>query len=209
MNRKQTTRPHHIANIAHLFFAEATASQTEESDDPQVRNYVASLAAGEIGKLVCRQLNATSRAEGRSVFWRVTPDGDENFARIAVTKSESQMRPHLILCLMASEIGECEAALKIGRLLGLADPHSLQVLVCPDKIPQPPPNEIWSWPKKERAQAGQGTLLTWCGQLTRSLAGHCPVTVTVMPARDNIADESSTWTPANHIFSDIVRRIAD
>jgi len=239
VKNKRTAQPHHIANIAHLFFADATEAPAAEHHDGFFFNVVVSLAKADICDYVCWQLNAEAKlvgqakqngtarlnvkakvngkakvnskaeANGQEKIWRVWDGNGAMFARSAHAKGEIRVRPHLILCVLDHEIDDCEAALKIGRLLGSADPRSLQVLVFPETCREGDGKVSWSWPKKRFTGPTQGALLNWCGQLSRSLAGRCPVTVTVMPANDSSRTESSTWAPANHIFSAIVQRMLE
>jgi len=117
------------------------------------------------------------------------------------------LQGQLILCLGADEIGDCEIALKIGRLMGATNPRLLQVLVFATDWDRPRAKKGWftsasSETTFSQENLCQAKLLTWCGQLTRSLAGHCAVTVTMMP----LTKVEQNREAADLILKNIVRR---
>lgn len=165
MREQQEKTPHHIANIAHLFFAE-DAVAPEGGERPLAESdVVVSFSKFDLAEYVCQQMNR----ESGSNSWQ---SSDGFSLQRPEHGRECALRNELILCLLESEIDDCEVALKAGRVLGILDPLHLQVLVFSGE------NVTASTPSGSPSQMA---LLKWCGQLTRSLAGRCPVTVTMMP----------------------------
>lgn len=108
-------------------------------------------------------------------------------------------RHGLVVCLLACEVALWSTAFRLGRWLGLLMPRRLEVLVFPDG---------WSrGPVGVGRQTGRGPIaspafLERCHELTRAVAGTCPVTITALPADDEAALAAILQNVAGRLTAD-------
>ncbi len=148
------------------------------------------------------KLAASRMARGQPGHWTWSPEGSGAGAAGLVQWSHladnrdfeaDEIEPDgAIICLLACEVGQLPAGVRLGRLLGQLRPRRLEILVFPDEwaTERLPASEGRGW--RGFGGGGQAALLARCRDLTRAIGGCCPVTITTLPA--NGAGEAGAGT---------------
>jgi len=98
-------------------------------------------------------------------------------------------RHGLVMWLLAPEMGLWSTAFGVGRLLGVLVPRRVEILVFPERWASAAKKSFFA-----RRVVGNGTgspteLFARGRDLTRAVAGACPVTITAVPDGDAVDDE--------------------
>jgi hypothetical protein len=192
--QRSTARlPHHISAVAHLFFDEGASGQTPAEIRGQSRVMLACFGGGDLAAeaQVALQTCVPAVAKHR-IGWRLLPAlTDKALCELeALTGGEAaapaewrpeSMRPvcaTLVICLAWHELGQWATSYRVGRLVSLAAPKRLEVLVFSDAavdgtpVPRPGPR---------RGETAVARCRDHCQILTRALVGGCPLTFTILP----------------------------